>query len=65
MSKYTLHNKTGDFMGETTKSLPKAKKLCDACKFDCIVMEEYFTPSPFLTNPPKITAHGRPVYQNF
>ncbi len=63
MPKFTLHNRHGAFMFDSARTLKKAKIKCDKVNYRCIVMETYFTGSPF--NKIKITEHGKEVYRNF
>jgi hypothetical protein len=61
--KFTLHNKSGDYMEVQSRSLKVAKEKCDLASYDCIVCEEKVLPSPFDNS--KLTKHGVEVYRNF
>jgi len=62
MAKYTLHNKSGDFMYDTAKTLKAAKIKCDKATYKCKVYETYYAASPWSD---LITEHGKEVYRNY
>jgi hypothetical protein len=61
--KYTLHNKNGDYLEVSSRSLRVAKEKCDSTNFECVVCEEKLLPSPWDSS--KLTKHGIEVYRNF
>jgi hypothetical protein len=65
MAKFTLHNKEGDFMHITARTIESAKKKCDEVDFDCKVCETYYAKSPFRPWDDKLVEHGREVYKNY
>lgn len=65
MAKFTLHNKYGDFMQDTAKTLEAAKLKCDNSEFNCIVCETYYAKSSWKPWDEKLVEHGKEVYRNF
>ena len=61
--KFTLHNKTGDYMHVSSRSLKVIKEKCDSVSYKCVVCEEKMLPSPWDNS--KLTKHGIEVYRNF
>lgn len=60
--KYTVHNKTGDYMHFGSASLDKCIDYANGFNSQMKVCETYFAPSPFF--PHNITEHGKVVYTN-
>ena len=65
MAKYTLHNKSGDFMYDTTRTLKGAVKKCNEATYMCRVFETYYAVSPWKPWDTKLVEHGREVYKNY
>ena len=61
--KFTLHNKNGDYMEVSSRSLKVIKGKCDSVSYKSIVCEEKLLPSPWDNS--KLTKHGIEVYRNF
>ena len=61
--KFTLHNKSGDYLEFSSRSLRVAKEKCDNTPYNCKVYEEKLLPSPWDNS--KLTKHGIEVYRNF
>ena len=61
MAKFTLHNKSGDFLHSQSTSKQKMIDECDSRNKYAYVAEEYIAPSPFDGKPSK---HGRKIYEN-
>ena len=62
MAVYTLHNNSGDYLGDRSTSKQKMIDACDKMSTGAKVCEEYLGPSPWDSS--KMTKHGKDVYNN-